>query len=370
MCPFAAEDHLVAPRILLTLTSTLFLGGALLVACGGGDSSDPDATAEAPTVTVDSRPLQPGNTPANTSGSGGTNTNADATATPDGPLPPEGAVPRIDTRRQTSGNSETVSDVVEEDVDEETVRFVAPLTDWDSIGDRFGVERGEGLYHGGIDFLLDSQPNAPIFAACDGWVAAITNSPTHSDYMVVKCGASKWTTVYAHIGETLVKLNDEVVAGETIIARSGGTTRWGHAMLHFELRWDFVPADPESWIDFNVRPDRTIPTPTPTATPTPEPTATPEPGATNTPVSSGGNPGGGGSNSGGGSSPSAPPPTATPTFTPTATPTATPWIQPTATPVPPTPTPTRIPIAPPTPTPTFAAPEPTQEGSGPGFGVF
>lgn len=362
----------MAPRIVLTLTATLFLGGALLVACGGGESGDPEETPTAAPTTQsgDGRALQTSNTPANNSGQASSGSDDDADPTPtavDGELVPEGAVPRIDNRRRTASGGETVDDESSGEVSGDEVRFVAPLTDWDAILDRFGIERGNGLYHGGIDFQLDSTPNAPIYAACDGYVAGITNSPTHGDYMVVKCGTSKWTTVYAHIGETLVDVDDPVVAGETIIARSGGVTPWGHEMLHFELRWDFVPADPEAWIDFNVRPDRTIPTPTPTATPTETPTPTPEPGATNTPVSGGGNPG---SNPGGSSGPTVPPPTATPTFTPTVTPTPTPWIQPTATPVPPTSTPTRIPTAVPTATPTFAVPEPTEEGSGPGFGVF
>jgi hypothetical protein len=263
-----------------------------------------------------------------------------------GELPLEGAVPRIDTRQGDGG----VTYWEEGDEPIAGIHFVAPLNNWTEILDRFGEPRGENLYHGGIDFSLDTYPNAEIYAACEGWVAGISESVTHSTYIVVKCGDSKWTTVYAHVGEIYVAVNDQVVAGETVIARSGGPTIWGPEMLHFELRWDFVPVDPESWINFNIRPSFTIPpTPTPTATPSPTPEPTPTPAPSSGPSGPGG----------GGSTPptSTPPPTATPTAPPTPTPT--PWIQPTATPVPPTPTPTRIPTATPTATPTIPPPTPT-----------
>lgn len=259
-------------------------------------------------------------------------------------LVPEGAVPRISELRP--GGVEGSGDL---DGLEAARSFVAPLNGWEAILDRWGAERPGGFFHGGIDFGLDSLENSPIYASCSGRVVSIDESPTHSRYIVVRCHQGKWSTVYAHLGDVLVAVDDLVDAGDTILARQGEPTPWGPAMLHFELRWDFVPVDPEAWIDFNVRPLFTILTPTPTATPTSTatPTAFVPPGPGDIP----------GPDAGELEDPPTPLPTVTPT--PTLTPTPTPWLQPTATPVPPTATPTRIPTSTPSPTPQPPGPEPT-----------
>jgi hypothetical protein len=193
--------------------------------------------------------------------------------------------------------------------------------------------------HGGIDFDLTTRPDAPVYAACDGFVAGIDWSNTHGTFIVVKC-PDQWTSVYAFLEEVLVGNGDPVVKGETVIARAG-------AFLHFETRYNFVPVDPAKVIDFGIRPKGVIiPTPTPTNTPTPRPGDTPRAGET--PGATVGPP---------------PTPTSTPTVTPTPTatpihsgnpsptptktplPTATPKPSPspTATPRPPTATPTPLP---------------------------
>jgi len=325
----------MAPRFLQLSLAFLGLAGfAVAAACGGGES--PSETGAAPTPTAsDSRGFQPqGSTP----GSGTTSPAATATLGPSGP---EGAAPKVTTRRRSTGGGEEVGSSSGAG-DPTAIPFVAPLDHWDSFRDPFGVDRGNGLVHGGVDFILDTYPNAPIYAACDGWVAGINDSDTHGKHMVIKCGDTLWTTVYAHLGDTVVAVNDDVLAGKTMIARSGGPTAWGHEMLHFELRWDFVPVDPAAHIDFNVRPSFTV-----AATPTPDDGA-PTPGGP-TPTAT----------KPAGSTPVPGVPTATPTNTPTPTPTL--WYVPTATPTPPppqaTPTPTRTPV--PTPTPRPPTPTPT-----------
>lgn len=329
-----------------------FAIGIMLVGCQ--DAADDDAspaTVEAGSTPVGLGGAIPTRTP-------NTNRPTAGYGSGDG-LMPEGAVPRVTDAASPGGDPENRPEGLDA-----ARAFVAPLDGWDAILDRFGAERPSGFVHGGVDFQLDGLENSPIYASCSGVVISVDESPTHSRYVVVRCNEGKWSTVYAHLGEVLVEADDAVDAGNTVLARQGGPTPWGPTMLHFELRWDFIPVDPEAWIDFNVRPSFTIPTPTPTATPpnTATPTNTP------TPTSSGpaipGQPSPTALNT---LAPNAPTalPTATPT--PTVTPTPTPWIQPTTTPDPPTATPTRIPIATPTPT---EPPRPVEPTSTPPIQIF
>ena len=310
----------------------LVLAGGVLVlaasACGGSSSSDeetpvetatpPAGSTEQPTAgpagSATARATSPGDTPG-------------ATATPP-PAGPEGAVPEVRPAPFSTSSGEAGDSG---DDDPTRGEWVTPLSNWDRLGDPAGAPRGERLVHGGIDFDLTTRPDAPVYAACDGFVAGIDWSNTHGTFIVVKC-PDQWTSVYAFLEEVLVGNGDPVVKGETVIARAG-------AFLHFETRYNFVPVDPAKVIDFGIRPKGVIiPTPTPTNTPTPTATPTPRPG--DTPRA--------------GETPGAtvgPPPT--PTSTPTVTPT------PTATPIHsgnPSPTPTKTPLPTATPKP---SPSPT-----------
>ena len=310
----------------------------LAVACGGGGGGEnPFAPTDTPaTVTEVAVYGGPTATPATTGGRRSpTPDNPNFTPTPY-PSGPEGAVNLNTIGRKPSGSNEVY---VPQD-EEETVPigpWVTPLLAWDAIGDKFGEDRGDGLVHGGIDFRVDSTPGVDVYAVCDGFVAGIEYSETHGQYIVLKC-PDKWTAVYGFMEIIDVKVNDPVVKGQTILGAVGN-------FLHFELRWDFKPVDPEQQLQFHVRPGGLILTPTPTPSATPEPTDIPEDTPTPPPTSSGGNGGGGG-----GADPTATPvktptpsgpPTSTPT--PTITPTVTPT--PTPTPKPPTPSPTPLPQA-------------------------
>jgi murein DD-endopeptidase MepM/ murein hydrolase activator NlpD len=208
--------------------------------------------------------------------------------------------------------------------------WVTPLIAWDAIGGEFGDDRGEPLVHGGIDFRVDSTPGVDVYAVCDGWVAGIEFSQTHGTYIVLKC-PERWTVVYGFMEIVDVALNDDVVKGETVLGAIG-------TFLHFEMRWDFRPVDPEQQLQFHVRPKGVLLDPTPTpADPTevPEDTPTPEP---TTPSG-----GGGGSAEPTPAPANTPTPSGPPTATPTPTNTPTPEPTPTPTPRPPTPTPTPLP---------------------------
>lgn len=224
-------------------------------------------------------------------------------------------------------------------------QFVMPLDAWDRILEPFGTPRGEGYYHAGIDFSLDSYPSSPVYSACDGRVSSVRDLAGYGTAVVVGCTHPLWATVYGHMGEVTVAAGDGVTAGTTIIGRSGRTAAGAGEMLHFELRWTLQPVDPAQHMDFALRPS-TMPreTPTPTRTPRPPATATPQAGATLQP---GAQP----------SPSSGPSVTQTATATPTSTPTP-PIAEGPSTPSP-TASPTRVPTRTPTPTATVAPPTPT-----------
>lgn len=297
---------------------------------GGGDGFNPFATATSvPAASPTGTPLAVygGSTP----GSGRTPTPSDPNVTPT-PYPsgPEGAVNLDQLGRKPSASNE--EGYTGEDEPAPIGPWVTPLIAWDAIGDTFGEDRGSPLVHGGIDFRVDSTPGVDVYAVCDGFVAGIEYSETHGQYIVLKC-PDKWTAVYGFMEIVDVAVNDPVVKGQTILGAVGN-------FLHFELRWNFKPVDPEQQLQFHVRPGGLILTPTPTPSATPEPTDVPEDTPTPPPTSSGGGGGGPAATATPTSTPSGPPTaTPTPTITPTVTPTPTP------TPKPATPTPTPLPQA-------------------------
>jgi murein DD-endopeptidase MepM/ murein hydrolase activator NlpD len=295
-----------------------------LVACGGGSGGRDASFLEQPT------PRATSTARAVLGGGGGATPVATRTPTPfdpnvtPTPYPsgPEGAVNLDQLGSRPSGGGE-VADSGDDAAGAPPIGlWVTPLIAWDAIGGRFGDDRGEPLVHAGIDFRVDSTPGVDVYAVCDGWVAGIDFSQTHGTYIVLKC-PEKWTVVYGFMEIVDVALNDTVVKGETVLGTVG-------TFLHFEMRWDFRPVDPEQQLQFHVRPRGVLlePTPTPVGpTEVPEDTPTPEPTAT--------------SGGGGGGDPTATPantptPSGPPTATPTPTNTPTPEPTPTPTPRPPT----------------------------------
>lgn len=313
---------------------------AFAAACGGdGDENNSTATTE-PQATSTPVAVVGRATPTEAPRRSPTPVDANTAATPY-PSGPEGGVNVDVIGTGPSGDGEGAAGTSAVGL------WVTPLIAWDAIDNTFGEDRGEPLVHGGIDFRVDSTPGVDVYAVCDGFVAGVEYSETHGTFVVLKC-PERWTAVYGFMEIVDVKKDDEVVKGETIL----GTV---DTFLHFELRWNFKPVDPDSQLQYHVRPGGLllVPTPTPTATPGPTetptntPTATPTSVPTSTPPASSG---------GGGGGTTPPTPTPTPVNTPTPANTPTPVGPPTATPTPtltPTPEPTATPTPrPPTPTPT------------------
>ena len=129
--------------------------------------------------------------------------------------------------------------------------FGLPLPVWGFVSAEFGIYRGPGLIHTGIDFALADYPASSVYAACDGWVSR-TQRLTYSYgyHVVVDCGDG-WDTLYSHFREILVEWGETVVKGETILGISGSTGFSTGEHLHFEIRYDGVPLDPRKYLDFD-----------------------------------------------------------------------------------------------------------------------
>ena len=128
-------------------------------------------------------------------------------------------------------------------------RFRYPLPAWLRVSDAFGVARGGGTYHTGIDLDLAGYHHSNVFSACDG-VVKTTEYLTYSYgyYVVVDCGDG-WTTLYAHFSSIAVSPGQRVSAG-TVLGVSGVTGYTTGEHLHFEIRINGAPVNPAAYLGF------------------------------------------------------------------------------------------------------------------------
>ena len=190
-----------------------------------------------------------------------------------------------------------------------------PLKGWTKVTDRYGAPRGGGLVHGGIDLALsDGYHSSPVYSACTGTVWYTGYSGVYGNHVIVDCGDG-FKTLYGHMSRVLVT-QGQAVDNSVTVGISGTTGFSTGEHLHFEIRLNDAPVNPENYLDFHIAPGTPLSdgpivfpgsgsggaaaTSTPTAA-AEAPTAT----ATNTPTAT----------------PVPPTPTATPTNTPTPTPT-------------------------------------------------
>ncbi len=103
---------------------------------------------------------------------------------------------------------------------------------------RFGIRGAE--HHDGID--IAAPEGTPIAAAAAGKVIFAGVQHGYGNLAIVDHGSGE-ATVYAHCEQLLVKLGDEVAAGQ-VIAKVGRTGRATGPHLHFEVRERAQPRNP------------------------------------------------------------------------------------------------------------------------------
>jgi len=99
--------------------------------------------------------------------------------------------------------------------------------------------------HRGID--LACAANTPIYAANAGKVIVSEYHYSYGNYVIIDHGGGR-TTLYAHMNERLVAVNDTVAKGEKIgLVGTTGSSTGNH--LHFEVRIDGKTDNPRNYIN-------------------------------------------------------------------------------------------------------------------------
>ena len=110
------------------------------------------------------------------------------------------------------------------------------------VSSPFGIR--DGRLHEGLDIAADS--GTPIVAAADGSVVYAGPAGTYG-LLVILMHGSGWSTYYAHCDRINVTVGQNVTAGE-VIAAVGSTGHSTGPHLHFEVRQNGYPSDPEAFM--------------------------------------------------------------------------------------------------------------------------
>jgi murein DD-endopeptidase MepM/ murein hydrolase activator NlpD len=103
--------------------------------------------------------------------------------------------------------------------------------------------RTSSNYHDGID--IRAPRGTAVRAAAPGKVIFADSEPTQFGTMVVVDHGGGWHSAYAFLSQLTVKQGDDVSAGERV-GLVGNTGRARGNELHFEIRQDSRPVDPEA----------------------------------------------------------------------------------------------------------------------------
>lgn len=101
--------------------------------------------------------------------------------------------------------------------------------------------------HTGADIKL--HKNDTVRAAYSGQVVKASRYSGYGNLVILK-HANSLQTYYAHLSKCLVKVGDNVVAGD-VVGLGGRTGRASTDHLHFEVRVNNIPKNPENYFDFN-----------------------------------------------------------------------------------------------------------------------
>lgn len=101
--------------------------------------------------------------------------------------------------------------------------------------------------HNGVD--IDLEIGEPVYAAFDGVVRISKENPGGYGLYVMVRHYNGLETLYGHLSERLVDVNQPVRAGD-IIGYGGNTGRSTGPHLHFEVRFKGTPIDPRKFISF------------------------------------------------------------------------------------------------------------------------
>jgi len=116
--------------------------------------------------------------------------------------------------------------------------FNCPLTSCSNISAPYNQERKPS--HNGIDFAV--PVGSEVFAPADGVIKAISQSHSAGQYIVM-FHKNGYETLYLHLEASLVKVGQNVKAGQ-VIAKTGATGIVTGPVLHWEVQKNNQPQKP------------------------------------------------------------------------------------------------------------------------------
>lgn len=129
-------------------------------------------------------------------------------------------------------------------------KLLMPVAGWKSsdFGMRYDPYYGVWQLHAGMDIAAGG--GEPIYVAADGRVATAGWRGGYGNYTCVSHGSyagQSLSTCYAHQSQILVDVGQWVSRGQ-LIGRVGTTGASTGNHLHFEVRLDGDPVDPQNWL--------------------------------------------------------------------------------------------------------------------------
>jgi murein DD-endopeptidase MepM/ murein hydrolase activator NlpD len=110
---------------------------------------------------------------------------------------------------------------------------------------KFGNVTAQGRTNEGVNIV--AAEGAPVTAAADGVVVYADNRLKGYGNMIIVQHANGWLSAYAHAGQMNVHKGERVTAGQPI-ATVGATGDVERPQLHFALRKDKQPVDPQKFV--------------------------------------------------------------------------------------------------------------------------
>lgn len=123
---------------------------------------------------------------------------------------------------------------------------IKPVRGWftSKFGYRVSPFTKRPVMHNGID--IAAAPGSPIFAPADGVVSFAGFDPGYGNLVSIDHGYGV-VTRYGHTSEIYVKVGQKVKRRE-LIAAVGNTGRSTGPHLHYEVRVNNVPVDPQNYV--------------------------------------------------------------------------------------------------------------------------
>jgi murein DD-endopeptidase MepM/ murein hydrolase activator NlpD len=158
---------------------------------------------------------------------------------------------RVELLGEESGEAETSVRQLEMYLEDQQALLsstpsLKPVRGWrtSSFGHRVDPYTGLKQMHSGVDIAADQGKE--IMAPGDGLITYASLRGAYGNVIMIDHG-NKLTTLYAHMQEFTVKVGDRVKRG-TLIGRVGNTGRSTGPHLHYEIRLNGVPQNPDRFI--------------------------------------------------------------------------------------------------------------------------